>query len=53
MVPCWEAIVLVLVAEAIGRLALGLLLILAFSLGMLAVLGRLEPPVAEKALRTF
>ncbi len=38
IVPCWEAIVLILMAEAVGRLALGVVLILAFSLGMLAVL---------------
>jgi ABC-type nickel/cobalt efflux system permease component RcnA len=37
-VPCWDAVALVLVAEAIGRLRLGLLLLAAFSLGMAIVL---------------
>jgi ABC-type nickel/cobalt efflux system permease component RcnA len=38
MVPCWDAVILIVVAEAIGRLALGLTLLLAFSLGMAGVL---------------
>lgn len=38
LVPCWEAVVLVLVADAIGRLRLGLALVAAFSAGMAAVL---------------
>ena len=38
MVPCWDAVVLILLAEAVGRLALGLALLSAFSLGMAAVL---------------
>ena len=38
LVPCWDAVVLIIVAEAIGRLALGLVLLLAFSLGMASVL---------------
>ncbi len=37
-VPCWDAVVLVLLAEAVGRLGLGLALLCAFSLGMAAVL---------------
>jgi ABC-type nickel/cobalt efflux system permease component RcnA len=37
-VPCWDAVALVLVAEAIGRLRLGLTLLADFSLGMAAVL---------------
>jgi nickel/cobalt transporter (NicO) family protein len=38
LVPCWDAIVLIVVAETLGRLALGLLLLTGFSLGMAAVL---------------
>jgi len=38
VVPCWDAVVLILLAEALGRLALGLALLAAFSLGMAAVL---------------
>ncbi|MBV8431077.1 MAG: sulfite exporter TauE/SafE family protein, partial [Solirubrobacterales bacterium] len=38
LVPCWDAVVLILLAEAVGRLALGLALLLAFSLGMACVL---------------
>jgi nickel/cobalt exporter len=38
LVPCWDAVVLVLLAEAVGRLALGLALLTAFSLGMACVL---------------
>jgi nickel/cobalt transporter (NicO) family protein len=37
-VPCWDAVALVLVSEAIGRLRLGLALLLAFSLGMATIL---------------
>jgi ABC-type nickel/cobalt efflux system permease component RcnA len=38
IVPCWDAVALIILAEAIGRLALGLALLAAFSLGMAAVL---------------
>ena len=38
IVPCWDAVALVILAEAIGRLALGLALLAAFSLGMAGVL---------------
>ena len=38
LVPCWDAISLIVVAHAVGRLALGVLLLLAFSLGMAVVL---------------
>ncbi len=38
MVPCWDAIVLILLAEALGRLALGMALLVAFSMGMATVL---------------
>ncbi len=38
IVPCWDAVILILMAEAVGRLALGLALLTAFSLGMAAVL---------------
>jgi nickel/cobalt transporter (NicO) family protein len=38
LVPCWDAVVLILLAEAVGRLALGLALLAAFSLGMACVL---------------
>ncbi len=37
-VPCWDAVALVVVAAAIGRLGLGLALLAGFSLGMAAVL---------------
>jgi ABC-type nickel/cobalt efflux system permease component RcnA len=38
LVPCWDAVGLVLLAEAVGRLGLGLILLLAFGLGMGSVL---------------
>ena len=38
LVPCWDAVVLILLAEAVGRVALGLALLTAFSLGMACVL---------------
>ncbi len=38
LVPCWDAVGLVVVSEAIGRLALGLVLVVAFGLGMGMVL---------------
>jgi nickel/cobalt transporter (NicO) family protein len=54
LVPCWDAIVLIILAEAVGRLALGLLLLLAFSLGMAVVLvlvGVLAAQLRSVALR--
>ncbi len=38
LVPCWDAVALILVAEALGRLPLGLALLAAFSLGMAGTL---------------
>lgn len=38
LVPCWDAVGLIVLARAWGELALGLLLLLAFSLGMASVL---------------
>jgi nickel/cobalt exporter len=38
LVPCWDAVVLIVLAEATGRLALGIGLLLAFGLGMAMVL---------------
>jgi nickel/cobalt exporter len=38
LVPCWDAVILIVVAEMLGRLALGLVLLSAFSLGMAGVL---------------
>ena len=38
LVPCWDAVLLVVMAEAVGRLALGVALLSAFSLGMAGVL---------------
>jgi ABC-type nickel/cobalt efflux system permease component RcnA len=38
LVPCWDAVLLVILAAAQGRLGLGLALLGAFSLGMAAVL---------------
>jgi nickel/cobalt exporter len=37
-VPCWDAVALVIISEAIGKLPLGLILLGAFSLGMATVL---------------
>jgi len=38
LVPCWDAVALVLLSEGLGRLPLGLFLLAAFSLGMASVL---------------
>jgi nickel/cobalt transporter (NicO) family protein len=38
LVPCWDAIVLILVSGATGRLALGIVLLVAFGVGMALVL---------------
>jgi ABC-type nickel/cobalt efflux system permease component RcnA len=38
LIPCWDAVALVLVADLVGRLAFGLVLVAAFSLGMAIVL---------------
>jgi ABC-type nickel/cobalt efflux system permease component RcnA len=38
LVPCWDAVALLLLSAALGRLGLGLILLAAFSLGMGAVL---------------
>ena len=38
MVPCWEAILLLLLAEAVGRLPLGVVMVAAFSAGMATIL---------------
>ncbi len=38
LVPCWDAVGLIVLAEAVGRLALGLALLLAFGLGMAVIL---------------
>ena len=38
LVPCWDAVALVLLSEALGRLPLGLTLLAAFSLGTASVL---------------
>jgi len=51
MVPCWDAVVLILLAEAVDRLALGLALLTAFSLGMAAVL--VAVGLAAAGLRDF
>jgi ABC-type nickel/cobalt efflux system permease component RcnA len=51
IVPCWDAVVLVLLAEAVGRLGLGLLLLVAFSAGMAAVL--VTVGVTASRLRDF
>ena len=56
LVPCWDAIVLILLAEATGRLTLGIVLVLAFGLGMALVLvavgilaGRIRSRVVARA----
>ena len=51
VVPCWDAVVLILLAEAVGRLALGLALLTAFSVGMAAVL--VAVGVSASQLRGF
>lgn len=38
LIPCWDAVLLVVLSAAIGRLGLGLLLLAAFSAGMAGVL---------------
>jgi ABC-type nickel/cobalt efflux system permease component RcnA len=38
LVPCWDAVILIILAEATGRLLLGIVLLLAFGLGMALVL---------------
>jgi nickel/cobalt transporter (NicO) family protein len=38
LVPCWDAVALILLSEGLGRLPLGLTLLAAFSLGMASVL---------------
>jgi ABC-type nickel/cobalt efflux system permease component RcnA len=38
LVPCWDAVALIVLASAWGKLGLGLVLLLAFSLGMALVL---------------
>jgi ABC-type nickel/cobalt efflux system permease component RcnA len=38
LVPCWDAVGLVVLAEAVGRLALGVALLVAFGMGMATVL---------------
>ncbi|AGA30316.1 nickel/cobalt transporter [Singulisphaera acidiphila] len=38
LVPCWDAVALILLAEAIGQLGVGIVLLVAFGLGMAAVL---------------
>ncbi len=38
LIPCWDAVALLLIAAAVGRLGLGLILLACFSLGMAAVL---------------
>ncbi|GAC1470833.1 MAG: hypothetical protein NVSMB9_16360 [Isosphaeraceae bacterium] len=51
VVPCWDAVILILLAEAVGRLALGLVLLSAFSLGMASVLAAVGVTAAH--LRGF
>src|SRR5262249_12877294 len=38
LVPCWDAVGLLLLADAVGRLALGVTLVVAFGAGMAIVL---------------
>jgi ABC-type nickel/cobalt efflux system permease component RcnA len=38
LVPCWDAVILIVLAEATGRLALGIALLVAFGMGMALVL---------------
>lgn len=38
LVPCWDAVALIVLAEAVGRLGIGVVLLVAFGLGMASVL---------------
>jgi ABC-type nickel/cobalt efflux system permease component RcnA len=38
LVPCWDAVALIILAEAIGRLGIAVVLLVAFGTGMAAVL---------------
>jgi len=38
LVPCWDAVGLIVLSAALGRLAVGVLLVIAFGAGMAAVL---------------
>jgi ABC-type nickel/cobalt efflux system permease component RcnA len=38
LVPCWDAVGLILLADAVGRLGMGLVLLVAFGMGMAVVL---------------
>jgi ABC-type nickel/cobalt efflux system permease component RcnA len=38
LVPCWDAVILIILAEATGRLGLGIVLLVAFGIGMALVL---------------
>jgi len=47
LVPCWDAVALVVLAEALGRLGLGILLLVAFGGGMALVLALVGWAVAR------
>ena len=56
-VPCWDAVALVVVANSVGRLGWGLILLFAFSLGLGSVLvgvgwvaGRMQRGLASSLL---
>jgi ABC-type nickel/cobalt efflux system permease component RcnA len=54
MVPCWDAVILIILAEATGRLLLGIALLVAFGAGMAIVLvavGVLASAVRQRVTR--
>jgi ABC-type nickel/cobalt efflux system permease component RcnA len=50
LVPCWEAVGLVILSAALGRLGTGIIVVLAFGLGMAAVLVGIGLLVAQLKL---
>jgi ABC-type nickel/cobalt efflux system permease component RcnA len=60
LVPCWDAVGLVVLSAALGRLAVGVLLVIAFGAGMAAVLvgvgllaARLKSALLSSAARSW
>jgi nickel/cobalt transporter (NicO) family protein len=60
LVPCWDAVGLVVLAAALGRLTVGVLLVIAFGAGMAAVLvalglvaARLKSAMLSAGARTW
>jgi ABC-type nickel/cobalt efflux system permease component RcnA len=53
LVPCWDAVALIVLAAALGRLAAGVALVIAFSLGMGVVLVTLGILASKTRWATF